>query len=152
MTYRTRFVVEVDGEVHYRTVFEGPVEDHDELLTRLRRLGNEDYFSVKTLLQALRIIERSRAEIPELGTKCGMKNCGQEAVKVLTISEHEDLRAAIGLPPKITKLPCCLEHTLEWEIGWLFGDYDIGVTPRLIRELVFRALAEAGERISDARI
>ncbi len=101
------------------------------------------------LCQALDSLEEP---VLEPGTKCGMKDCERDAIKILQLFEHLELRAMMGLPEKVVKLPCCLEHTLQWEIGWLFGDYDIGVTPKLIGELVFRAIAEAGERLRDAMI
>lgn len=126
-----------DGELHYsnrKTVSSLKV---DELY--------------KKLVQVFEGIEADEIWI-EPGTRCGMHGCERKAIKMIEISEHPDLMAAMDLPEKIVRLPCCLEHTLEWEIGWLFGDYGIGVTPRLLGEFVFRALAEAGERMRDAMI
>jgi len=77
---------------------------------------------------------------------CGMRGCYFNAVKVLEIDCHPDIRAMIGLPPKIEKLPVCTFHALVWEIGWVFGEYEIGVTGRNLEGFVFRMMAEASER------
>lgn len=80
----------------------------------------------------------------EPGT-CGMKDCTRPSVETLEIDCHPDIRAEIGLPPEIVKLSVCVEHALMWKIGWLFGEYGIGVTSQNIKRFIFRMMAEASE-------
>jgi hypothetical protein len=100
----------------------------------------------------------------ELPEKCQMKPhgepCNDQAIEWITcgdfpaeLANDEAEAEGKGRPyEEVHHIACCTFHALQWKIGWLLGDYGIGIPPYLITEFLSRALAYASEEAHDRQV